>query len=153
MARRFRPAAPPQADRPTIKRARIQRDEEIEKTGSGPAHEFRRGGFSSKIHLVTDGQDLPLGAVISGEQRHESAFFTDVMNEVQVPQPTGRPKSRPEAVAGDKDHDTDWIRQWCLQQNIESFIPARKNTWEGPGRPAMKKSTETETPSSAASAA
>jgi hypothetical protein len=40
------------------------------------------GGFSSKIHLVTDGQGLPLGAVISSGQRHESAFFTDVMDEV-----------------------------------------------------------------------
>jgi transposase len=84
---------------------------------------------------VTDGQGLPLGAVISGGQRHESAFFTDVMNTVRVSQPTGRPKTRPEAVAGDKGYDAGWIRQWCLQRNIESVIPARKNTREGPGRP------------------
>jgi transposase len=87
--------------------------------------------------LVTDGQGLPLGAVISGGQRHESAFFTDVMDEVRVPQPTGRPKTRPEAVAGDKGYDADWIRQWCLERNIESVIPARKGTREGPGRPPV----------------
>lgn len=57
------------------------------------------------------------------------------MNEVRVPQPIGRPKTRPEAVAGDKGYDADRIRQWCLERNIESIIPARKNTREGPGRP------------------
>ena len=55
------------------------------------------------------------------------------MDEVRVPQPTGRPKTRPEAGAGDKGYDADWIRQWCLRRNIESVIPAR----EGPGRPPV----------------
>lgn len=84
---------------------------------------------------MTDGRGLPLGATVTGGQRHESTFFADLMNEVRVPRPVGRPKTRPEAVAGDKSYDADWIRQWCLARNIESVIPARKSTREGPGRP------------------
>lgn len=85
---------------------------------------------------MTDGQGLPLGAVVTSGQRHESAFFTDLMNQVRVPQPTGRPRTRPDAVAGDKGYDDRDIREWCLQKNIESVIPARKNTQKGPGRPS-----------------
>jgi hypothetical protein len=59
-----------------------------------------RGGFSTKIHLLTDRQGLPLGAVLSGGQRHESAFFVDLMEEVSVPRPRGRPRKRPEAAQG-----------------------------------------------------
>ena len=72
---------------------------------------YGRGGFSSEIHLVTDGNGLPVGAVISGGQRHESAFFPDVMNEVWVSRTTGRQETRPEVVAGDKGYDAAWIRQ------------------------------------------
>jgi transposase len=57
------------------------------------------------------------------------------MDEVLVPQPRGRPRKRPEAIAGDRAYDADWIRQWCTDKGIESAIPARENTRDGPGRP------------------
>lgn len=57
------------------------------------------------------------------------------MDAVRVPQPVGRPKQRPEAVAGDKSYDAQWIRQWCHRRDIESVIPSRKGTREGSGRP------------------
>ncbi|WP_423824760.1 IS5 family transposase [Salinibacter ruber] len=94
-----------------------------------------RGGFSTKIHLLTDRQGLPLGAVLSAGQRHEAAFFTDLMNEVSVPRPRERPRKRPEAIAGDRAYDADWIRQWCADKGIESAIPVRENMRDGPGRP------------------
>ena len=59
--------------------------------------------------------------------------FTDLMNEVSVPRAGGRPRKRPEAVAGDRAYDADWIRQWCRDRGIESVIPARPR--KGPGRP------------------
>ena len=73
--------------------------------------------------------------MITGGQRHEAAFFEPLMDQVRVMQPTGRPRTRPEAVAGDKAYDAPWIRQWCLNRNIESVIPARKSTGSGTGRP------------------
>ncbi|WP_183956866.1 transposase, partial [Salinibacter ruber] len=69
-----------------------------EDEGVSPALGYGRGGFSTKIHLVTDGNGLPMGALLTAGQRHESAFFTDVMDQVRVPRPTGRPRKRPEAA-------------------------------------------------------
>ncbi len=92
-ARSSRQPEPPPADRMIIKRARTKREQ-----GIGPALGYSRGGFSTKIHLVTDRQGLPLGAVLSAGQRHESAFFTKLMNEISVPRPRGRPHKRPEAA-------------------------------------------------------
>ncbi|ABC46373.1 ISSru1, transposase orfB (plasmid) [Salinibacter ruber DSM 13855] len=85
--------------------------------------------------MLTDRQGLPLGAVLSAGQRHEAAFFTDLMNEVSIPRPRGRPRKRPDAVAGDRAYDADWIRRWLAERGIESAIPARKGLREGPGRP------------------
>jgi transposase len=57
------------------------------------------------------------------------------MNEVSVPRPRGRPRKRPEAVAGDRGYDAAWIRHWLANRGIESAIPARKGIRDGPGRP------------------
>lgn len=83
---------------------------------------------------MTDGQGLPLAAVLSAGQRHESPFFEAVMDAVRVPRPVGRPRKRPEALAGDRAYDASWIRQWCHKRDIESVIPSRKGK-SGPGRP------------------
>ncbi len=84
---------------------------------------------------MTDGGGLPLAAVVSAGQRHEAAFFEPAMDAVRVPRPVGRPRKRPDAVAGDKAYDAEWIRRWCHRRDIESVIPARKGTRGGPGRP------------------
>ncbi|WP_423824685.1 transposase [Salinibacter ruber] len=59
----------------------------------------------------------------------------DVMNQVRVPRATGRPRKRPEAVAGDRAYDSEENRRWCWRRNIESIIPARNGMHTGPGRP------------------
>ena len=76
-----------------------------------------------------------MAAVLTAGHRHESAFFTDVMDHVRVPRPTGRPKKRPEAIAGDRAYDSKENRKWCWKRNIESVIPARNGMHTGPGRP------------------
>jgi len=73
--------------------------------------------------------------LLTAGQRHESAFFTDVMDQVRVLRPVGRPKKRPEAVAGDRAYDLKENRRWCLQRNSESVNPARNGMCAGPGRP------------------
>ncbi len=92
-------------------------------------------GSQPLVHLLTDRQGLPLGAILSAGQRHESVFFTDLMNEVSVPRSRGRPRKRPDAVAGDRAYDAAWIRRWLTGRGIESAIPAREDLREGPGRP------------------
>lgn len=48
-----------------------------------------RGGYGSKLHVVTDGQGLPLAAEVTPGQRHESACSETLMNAVRIPQESG----------------------------------------------------------------
>jgi hypothetical protein len=43
-----------------------------------------RGGFSGKLHFVTDGRGLPLAVHVTGGQWQESPQFESVMNAVRV---------------------------------------------------------------------
>lgn len=56
------------------------------------------------------------------------------MDGVRVPRPVGRPRKRPEVVAGDKARDASWCWRWCCRRGIESVVPMRKGK-SGPGRP------------------
>ncbi|MCG8522533.1 MAG: transposase, partial [Pseudomonadales bacterium] len=59
-----------------------------------------RGGWGSKLHLVVDGNGVPLSALITLGQRNESTVFEQAMDGEKI----GR-KKRPKAVAGDKGYD------------------------------------------------
>ena len=83
-------------------------------------------------------RSLPAGhhwRVITGGQRHKAVFFEPLIDLVRAMQPSGQPRTRPDAVAGDKAYDARRIRQWCLQHNIESVIPTRTSTHSRAGRP------------------
>jgi transposase len=86
-----------------------------------------RGGFGTKIHLVTDGHGLPLAVEVTAGQRHESKGFEPVLNAVRVPRRRGRPRKRPKRLAGDKGYSYPWIRQWLRRHGIRAIIPQRKD--------------------------
>ncbi len=69
---------------------------------------------------MTDGRGLPLGAVITAGQAHESKFFEAVMDTVRVTR-----RRRPDAVAGDKGYSYARIRDWLRRRRIEAVIPHR----------------------------
>lgn len=91
-----------------------------------------RGGFSSKIHLVCDGNGNPLGAVISGGNRHDSAFFAQALKSVAIPQQNSRPRTKPQKIIADKGYDFSTVRGYLRQRRIEAVIPQRKmpQTWK-----------------------
>ena len=86
-----------------------------------------RGGWGSKLHLVTDGAGLPLAVEVSAGQAHESQWFEPVMNAVRIKQPLGRPRTRPYAVAGDRAYSATAIRDWLRRHKISAVIPTRAN--------------------------
>ena len=86
-----------------------------------------RGGFSSKLHLVTDGGGIPLSVHVSAGQVHDSKLFEDALNAVRIPQPVGRPRTRPGRVAGDKGYSYRWIRHWLRRHGIAAVIPRRSD--------------------------
>lgn len=53
---------------------------------------------------------------------------------MRIPQPLGRPRSRPDRVAGDKGYSYPRIRAWLRQHKIDAVIPQRtdqRNTHRG----------------------
>lgn len=88
-----------------------------------------RGGWGSKIHLVTDGNGLPLAAVVTPGQSHESKSFEDSLDAVRIPHHcgAGRPRRRPAALAADKGYSYRRIRHWLHRRKIEPVIPQRSN--------------------------
>ncbi len=71
---------------------------------------------------MTDARGLPLGAIVTAGQAHESKYFETVMDTVRV-----RRRRRPDAVAGDKGYSCSRIRQWLKQRGIEVVIPGKSN--------------------------
>lgn len=81
-----------------------------------------RGGFGTKLHLVADGAGIPLGAVVTAGQRHESVFFERLMDTVAISR-----RRRPDGVSGDKGYSYPRIRAWLRRRGIEGVIPTRSN--------------------------
>ncbi len=89
-----------------------------------------RGGFGSKLHLVTDGRGLPLAVAVSPTQAHESLYVEPVLNAVRILRPVGqpgRPHRRPAQVAGDKGYSYPAIRRWLRAHGIRAVIPERRD--------------------------
>lgn len=76
-----------------------------------------------------------MAAEVSPGQRHEAPFFEQTMNAVRVPREVGRPRQRPDEVAGDKAYDSKEIRQWLRDRGIKATIPEREGKKPRPGRP------------------
>lgn len=69
---------------------------------------------------MTDGRGLPLGALVTAGQAHESRHFEALMDTVRI-----RRRRRPDAVAGDRAYSYPRIRSWLSRRGIETVIPSR----------------------------
>jgi transposase len=93
-----------------------------------------RGGFGTKIHLVSDGNGLPLAVAVTPGQRQESTQFERVLDQVRIPGRRGRPRCRPLRLAGDKGYSYPRIRRWLRRHGIKDVIPRRKDQRPDDGR-------------------
>ena len=84
-----------------------------------------RGGYSTKLHFLTDGHGIPLGVTATAGQRNEAPEFENVMNACQIR--IFRKANRPEALAADKAYSSKAIRQYIARLKIEDVIPTRSN--------------------------
>jgi len=84
-----------------------------------------RGGYSTKLHFLTDGQGIPLAVTATPGQRNEAPEFENVMETCLIN--TFRKANRPEAFAADKAYSSQAIRRYIAKLGIEDVIPTRSN--------------------------
>ncbi|MFJ6038008.1 IS5 family transposase [Streptomyces ardesiacus] len=87
-----------------------------------------RGGLSTKIHLAVDGRGLPLSIVLTPGNAHDATAFADVLDGIRTPRvSTGRPRTRPDRVLGDKAYSSRAIRHLLRHRGIAATIPERRD--------------------------
>ncbi|WP_079038390.1 IS5 family transposase [Streptomyces sp. NBRC 110028] len=86
-----------------------------------------RGGLTTKKHLSCVPQCLPLSLTITAGQAGDSPQFIPVLNKIRVPGPVGRPRTRPDAVAGDKAYSSRQNRSHLRKRGIKTVIPEKKD--------------------------
>ena len=82
-----------------------------------------RGGLSTKIHQLVDGNGLPLVVLLTPGQANDSPMFLPLMNQLRVARPIGRPRTRPDLVRGDKAYSSRAIRGHLRERGIRAAIP------------------------------
>ncbi|MCR4487743.1 IS5 family transposase [Micrococcus luteus] len=82
-----------------------------------------RGGLSTKIHQLVDGAGMPLVSLITPGQAGDSQMLLPLLEQLRVARPVGRPRTRPEAVLGDKAYSSRAIRAHLRARRIKAVIP------------------------------
>src|SRR6266513_1265739 len=77
-----------------------------------------RGGFSTKIHLRTNGKGNPLTFDVTGGEAHEVKGYDALMQLHEID---------PAKLIGDKGYDSDGIRNDLAERGIKPVIPPRSN--------------------------
>jgi transposase len=77
-----------------------------------------RGGFSTKIHLRTNAEGLPIGIVLTPGECHDSTAYPDLMAERD---------SDPGMLLADRGYDSDAIRQDARDRGAAPEIPTKRN--------------------------
>ena len=103
---------------------------------------WSRGGLTTKIHLATDDRCRPLAFALTPGQAGDASAFTQVMAQLRVPRPIGRPRTTPDVVLADKAYSSRAIRTHLRQRGIRAVIPQpsdqiakRKKRGRSGGRP------------------
>ncbi|MFG2409841.1 IS5 family transposase [Streptomyces brevispora] len=82
-----------------------------------------RGGPTTKIHLASDAHCRPLAFVLTAGQAGDAPAFPDVMAQLRVPRPRGRPRTRPDTILADKAYSSRAIREHLRKRGIRAVIP------------------------------
>jgi transposase len=86
-----------------------------------------QGGFGTKIHVRAEGGGKPMVLLITAGQRHEQTMFEMLMEQGAVERPgRGRPRLRPDRVAGDKGYSGRRIRRYLRRRGIGVVIARQK---------------------------
>ena len=78
-----------------------------------------RGGFSCKIHALTDSLGLPIKFILTGGQAADISQALPLLQGVKA-----------DALLADKGYDADELLSWAKAHQMEAVIPAKANRKE-----------------------
>lgn len=84
-----------------------------------------RGGLSTKIHQLVDGHGNPLVIAVTAGQAGDSPMLKHLLADLAVA-PIGRPgppRTRPDAVLGDKAYSSRANRELLRAKRVKTVIP------------------------------
>lgn len=85
-----------------------------------------RGGLSTKIHHLCDGNMRPLVKLLGTGQGGDAPMFGPVMNALRVPRTgRGRPRTTPVRALADKAYSSRAIRELLRRKGVQAVIPER----------------------------
>lgn len=83
-----------------------------------------RGGLSTKIHQLVDGQGRPLVIALTAGQAGDSPMLKWLLAELAVNRTgRGRPRTRPDALLGDKAYSSRANRDLLRNKRVKTVIP------------------------------
>ncbi|MFE7517639.1 IS5 family transposase, partial [Streptomyces sp. NPDC057540] len=87
-----------------------------------------RDGLTTKIHLAVDASFHVLATAVTAGQRGDAPLFTELMNRIRVPRPSGgRPRTRPAHVLADRAYSSREIRAYLRRRQIPHTIPEKRD--------------------------
>jgi transposase len=87
-----------------------------------------RGGFSTKVHARAEGYGKLLTLAPTPDQQHDATLFETLLSQGAVKRPgPGRPKLRPQRIAGDKSYSSRRNGTFARRRGIRITIPHRRN--------------------------
>ena len=99
-------------------------------TGPNPTDRRKLG---SKHHVLVDGRGIPLAAMTTGANRHDSQAFVPLLDAlVGVGGWPGRPRRFPDEILGDRAYDSEALRRASRDRRIRPRL-AKRNTPHGSG--------------------
>lgn len=83
-----------------------------------------RGGLTTKIHLIADGQGRPLVLLLTAGNVNDTLMFAPLLDALQVARPgPGRPRTRPDYVLADKGYSSRANRELLRRRHVGHTIP------------------------------
>ena len=94
-----------------------------------------RGGFSTKVHLRSEGGGKPLALGVSAGERHECRYVEALLDRGRVRRRArGHPRSRPHRLVGDRGYSYPTVRRLLARRHIRTVIPRRRDQRPADGR-------------------
>lgn len=83
--------------------------------------------------MIVDAQGIPLAAIVTGANRHDSTQLRPLVEAIPaVRGKRGHPRHRPDQVLGDRGYDSEDHRRWLRSLGIEPVL-AKRCTQNGSG--------------------